>query len=353
MHKLEPVKYLKHMFLKPVERRFIAVRLSSRRSLHGLRQRTSRLVKGEKGVVAILVALLLPAIFGMVALTTDLGIAFSTRRQLQNASDAAALAGARDMALSLGQATAIASATNYVNSNISGAEITGIDIDEVAREITVSTRRNDPAVFARVFGINLMNITATATAHWYHPDYVLNKLCPIGIEASVFQLAYDNDNPNYDSDGDGIYDVTLVDIQIGTQPGNWGWLDWNGPPLSADTLAEWLGPPCTMPPGETVWGEDSDHPEWSLEPGDTGVKNNVWIRKALDDWIDSGESMPIVVWQVSEKQGGNTTYEILRFAAFRLVGYNLPQGRIWGYYVEGEWDDTWVVGGGDSGNDYG
>lgn len=52
---------------------------------------------GEKGAVAVLVAVLLLFLIGMVALVVDVGYLYATRSELQNAADAAALAGARQL----------------------------------------------------------------------------------------------------------------------------------------------------------------------------------------------------------------------------------------------------------------
>lgn len=58
----------------------------------------------ESGVVAIVVALLLFVFFGIVALAVDVGLMMTAKNQSQNAADAGALAGARQMG------------ENYVNS---------------------------------------------------------------------------------------------------------------------------------------------------------------------------------------------------------------------------------------------
>lgn len=51
----------------------------------------------ESGVVAVILALMLAAIFGMMALAVDLGRAWNLQTELQNAADAASLAGATQL----------------------------------------------------------------------------------------------------------------------------------------------------------------------------------------------------------------------------------------------------------------
>jgi len=68
-----------------------------------------RIVRDESGVTAVVVALSLVMIFAFAVLTIDLGFVQLARTQLQNAADAAALAGASALAASNGdQSVAIA-----------------------------------------------------------------------------------------------------------------------------------------------------------------------------------------------------------------------------------------------------
>ena len=56
---------------------------------------------GEKGASLIILALGLVALLAMLALAVDGGYAFSMRRRMQIAADAAALSGARVLAIAL------------------------------------------------------------------------------------------------------------------------------------------------------------------------------------------------------------------------------------------------------------
>ena len=51
-------------------------------------------LKEQSGIVAVVVALLLPALIGMLGLVFDLGVAFQYKRMMQTATDAGAFAGA-------------------------------------------------------------------------------------------------------------------------------------------------------------------------------------------------------------------------------------------------------------------
>src|SRR5919197_5940638 len=56
-----------------------------------------RFAREEDGVVAPMVALLLLVLLGVCALVLDFGTLYANRRHLQNAADAAALAGAKEL----------------------------------------------------------------------------------------------------------------------------------------------------------------------------------------------------------------------------------------------------------------
>ena len=66
--------------------------------------------RGERGQILAVVALALVALLGIAAFSIDVGYAYYAKRQLQSATDAAALAGAQDLP---NAATAIATATTY------------------------------------------------------------------------------------------------------------------------------------------------------------------------------------------------------------------------------------------------
>ncbi len=55
--------------------------------------KSTRVLKGERGAVAVIVALLMTVFVGFAAFVVDIGYTYEMRRQLQSAADAAALAG--------------------------------------------------------------------------------------------------------------------------------------------------------------------------------------------------------------------------------------------------------------------
>lgn len=61
------------------------------------RQHKSKPIQNQKGAVAIIVALSLVAMIGVLGLVLDLGHLYVAKTELQNAADAAALSGAKQL----------------------------------------------------------------------------------------------------------------------------------------------------------------------------------------------------------------------------------------------------------------
>ena len=83
--------------------------------------RLSRLVaefrRDTGGAIAIMIALLLPMVIGMMGLTVDVGIWYAEKRGLQDAADAASLAGGGEIANGSGTAAIVAAALADANRN--------------------------------------------------------------------------------------------------------------------------------------------------------------------------------------------------------------------------------------------
>jgi Flp pilus assembly protein TadG len=147
-----------------------------------------RALKDERGQVIPWVAFMMLMLLGMAAFVLDVGHAFFCYRQLQAATDAAALAGAKEIYYS----TSIATATKYggisAQSPVNAYSSTLNNLSMVpgwpkllcvtavanmgilcegpnaANTIQVKEQATIPTFFAQVFGIKQMTLSATATA---------------------------------------------------------------------------------------------------------------------------------------------------------------------------------------------
>jgi hypothetical protein len=144
---------------------------------------------GERGQGLVLFILGAGVLFGMVAMSVDGGLILHERRSLQNAADAAALAGAVELPDSqvLARDEAQAWAANNGIDLGSGDELAMvISPEETALEVSV--RRDTPFVFGRVLGLDVADVHATATAQIGAPAS-LTGILPFAVLESA--LNYD------------------------------------------------------------------------------------------------------------------------------------------------------------------
>jgi Flp pilus assembly protein TadG len=137
-----------------------------------------RRARGERGQILAVVVLALVALLGVAAFAIDVGYAYYAKRQLQSATDAAALAGAQDLPTA---ATAINTATSYAAANtpanLSGLQFTyetrctataviatGCNAAVNPNAMIVSGTAETDTWFAKVFGIDHFNVSAHANA---------------------------------------------------------------------------------------------------------------------------------------------------------------------------------------------
>jgi hypothetical protein len=141
----------------------------------GTARRFARLVwpSDRRGSVTVLVALSMTALLALLALGIDLGALFNARSEAQRAADAAALAGASafleyeaDKARqpALDRALQFATSNEIRNQTVdpSGVSV-WVDVNDATVRAAVR-REGVPTWFARLFGIDAVDIGAEATA---------------------------------------------------------------------------------------------------------------------------------------------------------------------------------------------
>jgi len=187
--------------------------------------------RAERGQALIMFALAAGVLFGFVAMAIDVGMILHERRVLQNAADAAALAGA----LELPDSAALAGdqAQEWAKSNgidlASGDEL-DITISPDNTSVTVEVRRETSFIFGRVLGLVSTEVHADATARVGSP-LALSGILPFGVLESAINydgtptvIKYDASNPSTGNFGpirvDGSGSAVLEEsIMYGTQTG--------------------------------------------------------------------------------------------------------------------------------------
>ncbi|WP_407269474.1 pilus assembly protein TadG-related protein [Radiobacillus sp. PE A8.2] len=132
-----------------------------------------RIFKKEDGNTLVFFSLVMVVLMGFAALAIDVGMVQFTKTKLQNAADAAALAGVQDLP---NQTNAKNTATHYAQVN--GAENAQINPENNnPNKIEVIATKNVEYSFARVLGFTDANVSARAVAAKVGPggpfDYAL------------------------------------------------------------------------------------------------------------------------------------------------------------------------------------
>ena len=165
-------------------------------------------LRDERGATIVLVTLLLAAILGMAALAIDVGMLYNARAEAQRAADSAALAGAGSLLVIPDEDRARAVAMEFGTENdVQGLSVElldeDIEIDMSAMSVRVTVRRAASrgnamtTWFARVFGIDQVDVAAQATAA------VGNTSSATCLKPWVIPDAWD------DIDGDGQFDPAV------------------------------------------------------------------------------------------------------------------------------------------------
>ncbi len=137
-----------------------SIRVSSARSV------------AERGQIAVMYALLLPVLIGLVGLVIDGGQAMVHYRRGQVALDSAALAAATQLneeafantnAVELRPSSAYLAALRYAGENGQGhVSITGINVS--GTKVTIYGAVASPTIFMRIFGINQVRLRLSSRA---------------------------------------------------------------------------------------------------------------------------------------------------------------------------------------------
>ena len=261
-------------------------------------------VRREEGQVLLLTVLFLAGIIGMSALVLDVGSWFREKRQLQSTADAAALAGAQALPGSPTSATTLA--VKYADANGGGVSSADVSISSMLGAndtITVQAKSTAPGFFSKMFGVDVVDVGASAAARAALPQ-----------EAEyVAPMVVSDKHPLLGGAGCPCFgqETTLPFDPLGA-PGAFGMLDLAGDGGTVGSSAEgdWIlhGFDKFLPLG---W-YDSD-------PGAKFSSSNV--QGALQDRI--GTVLLFPVFHVLTGSGSNAQYEIVGWVGFHLDDYSV------------------------------
>ena len=312
--------------------------------------------RGPRGQMLVLFALSLTAIVLLVGLVIDGGNALVQRRGSQNASDFAALAGARIIAELVGGDTLNGTDANVqlaisraVASNGGAAVTFGspngpryVDqagallgfvgtgaIPATAAGVTLTTDRSWRPYLLGVIGVSSWKASASATAKGGFCSNCApppGTLFPVGISTSFFQTYPFCAGPVSNIPTDPCYPQQLTPGNLNV-PGGFGWLKFgcNGYGLGQDPPANVGGCQNNVPFLNAEIGPPSNSFGCCTAVGVAGLDRigSLPGNKVSADcsyYITNQITVTVPIWDVAGGNGSNAWYHIVGFAGFQITG---------------------------------
>ena len=131
--------------------------------------------RGQRGNTLITVALFMLVFMAFLAMVVDVGLYYTERRKMQNAADAAALAGGQVLMEGGSDAAILASVQSYASQNGAPSvtafyepshSLVGTGKPSNARGLSVTTQSTWSTVFAGVVGVHTMTVQAAAESKY-------------------------------------------------------------------------------------------------------------------------------------------------------------------------------------------
>lgn len=303
-----------------------------------------RLASRQRGAVAIYVALFLVVMLGFIALSVDIGRALVVRNELQNAADAAALAGAGQLkwtntpttwanatskanaAISLNYADGKALSTGTVTAgywSVTGSPagmqsttITPSGGELPAVQVTVSRTAGSnggpiQTFFAGLIGTSTIDVSATAVAAIATPGVAKpGALFPIAITQCMAGIYWDSSTgqPTIDPSTGKPYQIK-IGSSYHTGTCYYGqWTTFNTVANDTPTVINLIqnGNPTTLSIGDNTWI-------------DTGTKNSIYnaistpvqVLLPVVSNVSTGSNQPITAFapfEIDQSVNGSNPY---------------------------------------------
>ena len=331
--------------------------------------------RGPKGQILVLFALSSTVIILAVGLVIDGGNAFVQRRNSQNTSDFAALAGARVIAEWIDEVNTTGVLVNGTDANVKAAiqaslAASGADpitfgapsgpvyVNDLGATlgyvgggapgsgppantvgVTVSSARTFRPYFLGIVGMNQWKASSIATARGgYAAGGPSGDVFPVGVALAFFETYPFCTGPVGSSPACAPQHLTPGNLNV---PGGFGWLKFgavgkcagfglgmsttDGCDESKPFLQSEIGPPpnsfgcCQAPTGGAAPADRIG----SL-PGNKASADCTY-------YIDNNVTVTVPVWDIAGGTGANAWYHIVGFAGFQLTACN------GGKDIEGVW----------------
>jgi Flp pilus assembly protein TadG len=299
--------------------------------------------RSQQGQSTVLTLVFLTVVLGFAALVLDVGSWYRAKRAAQSTADAAALAAAQELPDSTGNATT--RALEYASKNGGGLGSGNVTFSSkiVSNDtVTVRVDRTAPGFFARVFGLNSVNVGANATARAENVQ-AARYVAPIVVHykhplLNCTRAGNPVCNPTY-----GVTTtLTLSDLHSpggGSGSGAFGLINLNQDDstgtASAGTLADWLAN-----------GFDQYMRLGKYYSAPSANFNNSLFLSSLDSVL--GKEVLFPVYRLLTGPGSNAQYDIIGWVGFVIQSYSADgsNGVLTGYFTRYIADGIQVTSGG-------
>jgi hypothetical protein len=277
--------------------------------------------RSERAQSLVIVLVFMTVLIGMAAAVLDVGSWYRADRKLQANADAAALAGAQELPESA--AAAEARALAYADANDGGLVAANVKFRKTVipnDTIEVTAERPAPGFFAKLFGLDSVQVRAKAAAR----AGVLSRAkwaAPIAVDWEHEKLQCkptpcwgEQTTIDFEKTGPGAFRLMNIDSSHGgTGPQDIGlWI--------REGLDAWM-----------------DKDRWYYS--DPGMKPNSSHIKGALDFRDETELL-FPVYNAVKAQGAGFEYFVIGWAVFHVTGYTIHganDSKIHGYFVDMIW----------------
>lgn len=262
----------------------------------------------EEGGITVIVALLMVALLGFVAIAVDVGAIYSERAQLQSGADSAAIATAQKCARDASNeycSTTSSLAESLANQNAQDglSKVHNINLDKTARTVTVQTSAKETGgvdnsvslFFAGILGVPTKEVAAQASATWGSPSKG-----PV-----ILPLAIAHCKLNIPAGGaSGPEQVLEQSVNgCGGIPGGFGWMQTTSTKCSISATA----------------GASSSSGIWFSSDTGASVPS---MCTAADFTQMNNQTVLLPLYDIATGTGSSGKYYIKGFAAFHVTGYH-------------------------------
>lgn len=339
----------------------------------------------RRGMTAVFVVITIPVLIGFAALTVDVGVIYGTRADLQNAADAAALAGASALTgdsmmqvrIANGESDAIYAVRASLSHSIHtvaaqnhsfGTDTTAVDPGDILlgwidltsgtaplqtavpantmNAVQVTVRRstegtNSPValMFASLFGKSFTSVTASAVAAFddrfsgLETDTEFGGVMPLTMSLGDYEdqmeeadddFSYDAATDSVSSGGDGF--VEVIAFPGDSAPGSRGLLNIGVPNQSSSELAYQIENGVAPEDFEIEIGTSAlTFVDADGAPSTYQITGNPGLKASLEGALLTrvGQVIAFFVHDSVSDSGSNTTYRIVGIRFGRIMEVHL------------------------------